>query len=250
MYSIMAAKDSSLGVGDGITNKAEISSSASSKWVYQQSAATHVHTTTAQPQHHAAVRPPDAGERMDEDRPMSTTGTTTSMSGVHDTAMPPTKKAAAEVENASSAISVRQGNVSSKGDCDDDSDSNNVCPLFMSGLPSDFASNPGLAAIASLLGETVEDEEEDGNDGCKKSRKCDKSIKDTGGRAASVEPRAGGGKVGGASSRRNGGSRGSTRKPSSSKSGHQPYPTTADRKEKKQKAAVGEAQLFLNMWKI
>ena len=245
----MAAKD----FGDGITNNATISSSASSQRVDQQSTATHVMSyTTTVPQHHAAVHPPDAGGRMDEDRPMSTGAGT--VSGVHDSsAITSTTAPAAALgevyEKTSSAISARQENISSEGDSDDDSGSNNGCPLFMSGLPSDFASNPGLAAIASLLGETVEEEEDD-NDGGKKSRKCDKTTKDTGSRtAASVEPRAGGGKVGGAASRRNGGSTGSRRKPSSSKSGHQPYPT-ADRKERKQKAAVGEAQLFLNMWKL
>jgi hypothetical protein len=48
---------------------------------------------------------------------------------------------------------------------DDEDEEEITCPLFMEeGLPSDFASNPHLAAIASLL-------EEDEEDGKKKDRK-------------------------------------------------------------------------------
>ena len=42
-------------------------------------------------------------------------------------------------------------------DDNDASEEEITCPLFMTGLPKDFTSNPGLSAIASLL---EEDEEE------------------------------------------------------------------------------------------
>ena len=42
-------------------------------------------------------------------------------------------------------------------DDNDASEEEITCPLFMTGLPKDFASNPGLSAIASLL----EDDEEE-----------------------------------------------------------------------------------------
>jgi len=88
-------------------------------------------------------------------------------------------------------------------------------PLFMEGLPSDFASNPKLAAIASLL---------DGGD-YKEERvnADDKAIQE------------GGGKV----RRRN-------RKHSKKVN---PY-DKPEKKKKKIEANVGEAQLFLNMWKL
>lgn len=45
---------------------------------------------------------------------------------------------------------------------DGDSDSSSImCPLFMDGLPSNFATNPQLAAIASLLNDDVPEETED-----------------------------------------------------------------------------------------
>jgi len=44
---------------------------------------------------------------------------------------------------------------------DDDDDDDDICPLFMDGLPKNFASNPHLAAIASLLND---DNNNDDND--------------------------------------------------------------------------------------
>ena len=46
------------------------------------------------------------------------------------------------------------------GDSDDNSESQTttICPLFMDGLPKNFATNPQLAAIASLLDDTVAEE--------------------------------------------------------------------------------------------
>ena len=131
-----------------------------------------------------------------------------------------------------------------------------ACPLFMSGLPSDFASNPSLAAIASLLG----DEEYDSDVDVSKVRKGlrqggqDNNTASVGGKAvaaaavAAAKPRAGGGKVGGAGAARRHNKSVSKKKTSSH---HRPYPTSDKKKgETKQKATVGEAQLFLNMWKL
>ena len=152
-------------------------------------------------------------------------------------------------------------------DCANDADeasSSSTCPLFMSGLPSDFASNPSLAAIASLLG----DEEYDSDVDIRKVRRKGLRADDGGSKtvsgggaaaaaaaaagkvaAATARPRVGGGKVGGA-----GAARRNNNKSGSRKSGahHRPYPTTEGKKEGegKQKASVGEAQLFLNMWKL
>ena len=139
----------------------------------------------------------------------------------------------------------------------DDEASGPACPLFMSGLPSDFASNPSLAAIASLLG----DEEYGSDVDVSKVRKGlrqggqDNSTTSGGGKAAAAaavaaaaKPRAGGGKVGGAGAARRSNMSGSKKK---SGSHHRPYPTSDKKKgETEQKATVGEAQLFLNMWKL
>ena len=148
-------------------------------------------------------------------------------------------------------------------DADEASSSSSTCPLFMSGLPSDFASNPSLAAIASLLG----DEEYDSDVDIRKVRRkgltaVDSDSKTVSGggaaaaaagkatAAATANPRVGGGKIGGAGAARRNNNKSGSRKKSGAH--HRPYPTTEGKKEGegKQKASVGEAQLFLNMWKL
>lgn len=106
------------------------------------------------------------------------------------------------------------------------SSSSEFCPLFMDGLPSDFAANPGLAAIASLL-------EEDGGDD--KGTECKKKDPIT---LQSARPKSGGGKAKKTSSKRSGQS--------------SPYSKekNSDDWNGKKKASLGEAQLFLNMWKL
>eukprot|EP00584_Thalassiosira_punctigera_P023031 CAMPEP_0172553776 /NCGR_PEP_ID=MMETSP1067-20121228/51663_1 /TAXON_ID=265564 ORGANISM="Thalassiosira punctigera, Strain Tpunct2005C2" /NCGR_SAMPLE_ID=MMETSP1067 /ASSEMBLY_ACC=CAM_ASM_000444 /LENGTH=146 /DNA_ID=CAMNT_0013342007 /DNA_START=99 /DNA_END=539 /DNA_ORIENTATION=+ len=95
------------------------------------------------------------------------------------------------------------------------------CPLFMEGLPSDFASNAGLAAIASLLDD---DGEEKKGEITKK-----KHLEST------IHLKSGGGKV----------------KKTSKLNNPSPYNKRKNKDEKKnRKASLGEAQLFLNMWKI
>jgi Zn finger protein HypA/HybF involved in hydrogenase expression len=103
------------------------------------------------------------------------------------------------------------------------------CPLFMEGLPTDFASNPQLAAIASLL------EEDDDNDDDKEGKQHESRDTNTRKQPSVV------GTVGGGKARR-------TRRRNQST----PYPATATATatNSKKKASLGEAQLFLNMWKI
>ena len=109
-----------------------------------------------------------------------------------------------------------------KDDKESSDNSEETCPLFMDGLPSDFHKNPALAAIASFL-----DDDQDEDEKVKKSRlHVAKRTMDM--------PRLGGGKV----------QRNRSRKHSLENS---PYQKT---EEKKRTATLGEAQLFLNMWKL
>lgn len=89
------------------------------------------------------------------------------------------------------------------------------CPLFMDGLPADFSTNPSLAALASLL-------DEGSDEASPKSKE----------RKAPVH-QAGGGKV--------------QRKPSRSKRKDGPYKRERSAKDG---ATIGEASLFLKMWKL
>mmetsp|Transcript_2638 Transcript_2638/g.5675 ORF Transcript_2638/g.5675 Transcript_2638/m.5675 type:complete len:199 (-) Transcript_2638:442-1038(-) len=105
------------------------------------------------------------------------------------------------------------------------------CPLFMTSLPSDFAQNPGLAAIAALIEEGEEDK---------------KSVATEGGILPTARiPKAGGGKCATAGGRRR---KSSPYHRSSSpakgvRSGHANRAGHGG-------ATMGEAQLFLKMWKI
>jgi hypothetical protein len=93
----------------------------------------------------------------------------------------------------------------------------NLCPLFMEGLPSDFSSNPSLAAIASLLGEE--------DDATSKNKEYEApSIKVGGGKVRRMPARA----------RRKKG---------------RPY-SDKKRKDDNEAVSVGEANLFLKMWKL
>ena len=112
-----------------------------------------------------------------------------------------------------------------------------VCPLFMDGLPSNFKTNPSLAAIASLLNESDED-----YDKMKKQiieeKECNSDSISASKKKMKVELKPGGGKV--------------QRKQCRQKPGSSPYRdgNTKKRKEDKNTASLGEAQLFLNMWKL
>jgi hypothetical protein len=98
-----------------------------------------------------------------------------------------------------------------------------TCPLFMEGLPSDFSTNPALAALASL----VEEEDVKGPQSSVSSLESSHTI-----------CTAGGGKV--------------CRIKSLKASKSAPYPKQRPTviNQPKKKATVAEASLFLKMWKI
>ena len=102
------------------------------------------------------------------------------------------------------------------------------CPLFMDGLPSNFAQNSSLAAIASLLND---DGEEEGKECNKKTVSQSNS---------SVHLQSGGGKV--------------KKTTGNKRNNHNPYSkdknSTDNGGKDKKKASLGEAQLFMNMWKL
>jgi hypothetical protein len=107
---------------------------------------------------------------------------------------------------------------------EDDVESGVECPLFMDGLPSDFRTNPQLAALASLL----DDEDEDDGD-AENGKTPLVSL-----RSSTRRPHAGGGK---ARSEHRG-----ARMMSS--------PYQLPDKPKPKKATIGEAHLFMKMWKL
>ena len=99
-------------------------------------------------------------------------------------------------------------------------ETNNSCPLFMDSLPSNFASNSGLAAIASLLNDESDDAE---------------NVKEATIRTSETKVKSGGGK---ATKRRIGMNR------------HSPYRSPNAKNNEKKETTLGEAQLFLSMWKM
>lgn len=138
----------------------------------------------------------------------------------------------------------RNGN----GETQSDSDSGSMaCPLFMEGLPRDFATNPQLAAIASLLDDNVREETapaEEENEVAtivnNTNSKNAPSIQKRGTQSQSKSSNKYASHSGKARNRR--------RKQRAS-----PYPQLQDRKNDKQQAkksaSVGEITLFMNMWK-
>ena len=106
--------------------------------------------------------------------------------------------------------------------------STNDCPLFLDGLGgTNFANNTGLAALASLLNDDVAEVVEGSE---KKSNNEKKSQSQT-----KVQLKSGGGKV----------------KTTGKRNNHTPYSKEKNKDDdKKKSASLGEAQLFLNMWKI
>jgi len=115
----------------------------------------------------------------------------------------------------------------------DESEEEELDPLFMDGLPSNFAEHPGLAAIASLI---QEEERMEDTTNLQQENNTQTSI-------AATFSSSGGGKA--KSNQR----RPFTRK---MKSNTSPYPTSTTRtsRENRRTATLGEAQIFLNLWKI
>ena len=124
----------------------------------------------------------------------------------------------------------------------------NDCPLFMDGLQSNFAQNSALAALASLLDE--EDDENNNNDDADTSTDADlkKSFEQSStsfsspARTTHVN-KSGGGKASKVTPRRN------NYNPYS-KGNKEKGRNENEEKKKKGAATLGEAQLFLNMWKL
>ncbi len=139
----------------------------------------------------------------------------------------------------------------SNNETQSDSDSGSMaCPLFMEGLPRDFATNPQLAAIASLLDDDVREEtasakeEEEENEVAtivnNTHSKNAPSIQKDRTQSQSMSSRKHLSHSGKARTR--------CRKQRAS-----PYPRLQDRKNDKEtakkSASVGEITLFMNMWK-
>ena len=115
----------------------------------------------------------------------------------------------------------------------EDNDDVVTCPLFMQGLPLDFAANPGLAALASLLEEggetrTTTKDSDDGSD-----PKPKMLLPPT---------KRGGGKL----TR----GRGQGRKHRQNAPYKSPPLTSSSSKKNQETATLGEAQLFMKMWKL
>lgn len=96
----------------------------------------------------------------------------------------------------------------------EEEENDDSCPLFMVGLPKDFSVNPSLAALASLLDDSGDEKH---------------PPEEKKGREVVLKP--GGGKLRAIKSR-------NARKAA-------PY-----RAPKKTTASMGEAQLFMKMWKL
>mmetsp|Transcript_55855 Transcript_55855/g.167402 ORF Transcript_55855/g.167402 Transcript_55855/m.167402 type:complete len:170 (-) Transcript_55855:581-1090(-) len=111
-----------------------------------------------------------------------------------------------------------------------DSEGSDWCPLFMTSLPRDFESHSGLAAIASLL------EEEDDNASTKKdTAKREEELR------LIAAPVFGGGKCA------------RDKKSKILRSRYRPYVGADNGKRGRtqgRQTTMGEAQLFLQMWKI
>lgn len=147
-------------------------------------------------------------------------------------------------ENKTKAEEERNGNCEIQSDSDSGS---MACPLFMEGLPRDFATNPQLAAIASLLDDNVQEETapaEEENEVAtivnNTNSKNAPSIQKHGTQSQS--------KASNKHANHSGKARNRRRKQRAS-----PYPRLQDRKNDKQlakkNASVGEITLFMNMWK-
>jgi hypothetical protein len=130
----------------------------------------------------------------------------------------------------------------------EENDQEMTCPLFMQSLPRDFAHNPSLAALASLLNDDHHDPPVDDV-----SRGCDGGEVLTVNAVRTAALRSTGAKIRSAKSR------------SSHRKTCHPYTRPESKSKQKQqqpaksssstppitgRASVGEAQLFLKMWKL
>ena len=152
---------------------------------------------------------------------ISSRGETTDVSGGVSEIQP---QQSAEKNNNDDASSPKKEDSSSGSTTSD-------CPLFMDGLPSNFAQNSSLAAIASLL--NVDDEEEEEEEG----KECNKKTVP---QSNTIQLQSGGRKV--------------KKTTGNKRNNHNPYSkdknSTDNGGKDKRKASLGEAQLFMNMWKL
>jgi hypothetical protein len=109
------------------------------------------------------------------------------------------------------------------GDDDESESSYALHPLFMDGLPSDFASNPALAALASLLKDDCDDCNKDGG----KKKSSEMCVTRERKKLRKVEP-----------SERTDGSL------------DEESELTTDASDTKNETTVSEASLFVKMWKL
>lgn len=137
-------------------------------------------------------------------------------------------------------------------DCEDMNDSDTeLCPLFMTTLPTNFASNAALSALASML---------DDDDDTSSSRQEGAGDELDVGSSFSTVPSASGLAITNcATEKRKGTQRGGREKQRVAKSTtnreqrryRQPKDDSIRKKKSgQQRPGVGEAQLFLHMWKL
>lgn len=160
---------------------------------------------------------------------METTRTTDDIAALMETAATPTKINESTMKKVNSEEASEEEQLDDREVSEMSTTANNTsfssdCPLFMDGLPSDFAQNSALAAIASLI-----NDDDDFKDDIKKSSSHF--------HLSTGELKSGGGKIKMTGNKRN--------------NRHSPYSkdTGATIKGEK-KATLGEAQLFLGLWKI
>jgi hypothetical protein len=127
------------------------------------------------------------------------------------------------------------------------SSSNNYCPLFMDGLPRDFSTNPALAALASLLDDDNTNEDINDNKSANislRNRKEDDRF--------AVKRRSENRKF--KSFHRRKGILKACEQSSDKEAAAAPSPTLHDndniQNETSRSATIGEASLFLKMWKL
>ncbi|KAL7445017.1 hypothetical protein ACHAXH_009779 [Discostella pseudostelligera] len=124
------------------------------------------------------------------------------------------------------------------------SSSGNDCPLFMDGLQSNFAQNTALAALASLL----DDDDNDNDGGADRYKETDNrkaASSSSTSKSTTHLNKSGGGKAVKTMERR-----GNNLSPYSKGKEDSRRKENGEKKEKKKGATLGEAQLFLNMWKL
>ena len=165
-----------------------------------------------------------------------------------------------------------------EGEEKDNNEAEAACPLFMENLPRDFLSNPQLAAIASLMDSDNENKNDNDDctpcDSCHSKHQCEDDKNDvddndtvitTNRRIDKITETTSSSRTDNKPSRQfplvgmviGGGKVRRMHRAYSQRNRHTsnaaPYPPQRQMKiqdNRKMKASIGEAQLFLNMWKL